>query len=84
MKTVTTYAKYLKIVSADASKYIYYAGLVSIDAIANASIAFNAHDSQFQQFTRATLNISDIDTFDGSNSFTADSIAAAINAKVIA
>ena len=84
MKTVTTYAKYLKIVNVDDTKYIYYAGLVSIDAVGNDHVAFNAHDPQFQQFTRATLKISEIDSFDGSGTFTADSIAAAINTKVIA
>ena len=83
--TVTTYPKYLKVTNGlDFTKYILYAGLISVDAIGNARVQFNAHDPQFQQFVRYNLVISEIDTFDTSGNFTAESIAAAIIAKVVA
>ena len=45
---------------------------------------FNNTEPQFTTIVGYTLDTAQIDTFDGSTSFTADSIAEAILAKVIA
>jgi hypothetical protein len=81
--TVTTEAKYLKATDGFTTKRIIYANIFDITNTTK-EVMFNTNDPRFSQSAGYILPISDIATFDGSGSFTADSIAAAVLAKVIA
>lgn len=83
MLTVTTAAKYVKITDGTVTKRILYAQIKDITNNAT-HVLFSTTDPQFVQSVGYSLAIKDIDTFDSSNQFTADSIAEAILAKVIA
>ncbi len=83
MLTVTTAAKYLKVTDGVTSKRIVYANIFDITNT-KTKVMFNNTEPQFTTIVGYTLDTAQIDTFDGSTSFTADSIAEAILAKVIA
>ena len=76
--TVTTTTKYVKITDGHVTTYLSVSSLDRVDSVPNSSnprVVFNGYDPQFGQSAMFILSMADVDTFNGSNQFTADTIA---------